>query len=223
MTMSRWTWTALALLAFVPSARGQEPSPAAPEPAARSQSSPEAHEFSRGVSPTPLRIQVVFSKYQGETKVASLPYTLTCNAGERGPGGPAILRMGVEVPVPVAMGTAKEGAAGFQSIQYKNVGTNIDCRAGGPSADGRFRLELNIEQSSIYSVEDKGRRAGGAGGDVRAPVVPEVGAGGMPMFRTFRASFVPMLRDGQTVQYTAATDPVSGEVVKIDVTVTVVK
>jgi hypothetical protein len=43
------------------------------------------------------------------------------------------------------------------------------------------------------------------------------------MFRSFRASFVPLLRDGQTVQYTAATDPVSGEVVKIDVTVTVLK
>jgi hypothetical protein len=32
-----------------------------------------------------------------------------------------------------------------------------------------------------------------------------------------------MLRDGQSTQYTAATDPVSGEVLKIDVTLTVVK
>jgi hypothetical protein len=221
MKMSRWTWTALALLAFVPSVRGQDPSPPAPEAPARSQSSADARDPSRGSSPTPLRVQVVFSKYQGETKVGSLPYTLTCNAGDR---NPALLRMGIEVPVPVPIGPAKENAAVFQSVQYKNVGTSIDCRAGLAAADGRFRLELNIEQSSIYStVEDKGRRAGGASGDGRAPSVNEAGAGGVPMFRTFRAQFVPMLRDGQTVQYTAATDPVSGEVVKIDVTVTVVK
>lgn len=204
MTMSRWTWTALALLAFVPAAMAQDPSPP-PEAPARS-------------SPTPLRVQVVFSKYQGEAKVGSLPYTITCNAGDR---NPAVLRMGIEVPVPMPIGPSKENASVFQSIQYKNVGTSIDCRAGIAGADGRFRLELNIEQSSIYSTpDDKGRRAGGGSGDGRAQNVNE---GGVPMFRTFRATFVPLLRDGQTVQYTAATDPVSGEVVKIDVTVSVVR
>jgi hypothetical protein len=153
--------------------------------------------------------------------VGSLPYTITCNAGDR---NPAVLRMGIEVPVPVPMGSAKEGNTIFPSIQYKNVGTSIDCRAGLAAADGRFRLELNIEQSSIYaSADDKSRRAGGPSGDARAPGVAEVGSGGVPVFRTFRATFVPLLRDGQTVQYTAATDPVSGEVVKIDVTVNVVK
>jgi hypothetical protein len=221
MRMSRWTWTTLAVLACVPLARAQDPSPAAPEAPGRSQPPADARDPWRGLPPTPLRVQVVFSKYQGETKVASLPYTLICNAGER---APAVLRMGIEVPVPMPAGTSKEGSAVFQSIQYKNVGTSIDCRAGGPAPDGRFRLELNVEQSSIYStVEDKGRRAGGGSGEGRAPSAAEVGPGGVPMFRTFRATFVPMLRDGQTVQYTAATDPVSGEVVKIDVTVTVVK
>lgn len=209
MTMSRWTWTALALLAFVPRARGQDPSPAAPEAPARSQSSPDVRDASRGSSPTPLRVQVVFTKYQGETKVASLPYTLTCNTGER---QPAVLRMGIEVPVPVPL----KDSSGL-SIQYKSVGTNIDCRAGVPSPDGRFRLDLQVEQSSIYSApEDKERRP-------KPPGMTDAGPAGVPMFRTFRSTFNPILRDGQTVQYTAATDPVSGEVVKIDVTVNVVK
>ena len=44
-----------------------------------------------------------------------------------------------------------------------------------------------------------------------------------PLAPTFKSTFVPILRDGQTAQYTAATDPVIGEVVKIDVTVTVLK
>jgi hypothetical protein len=220
MTMSRWTWTALALLAFVPSARGQDPNPPAPEAPARSQSTPDVRDSSRALAPTPLRVQVVFSKYQGETKVASLPYTLTCNTGER---QAAVLRMGIEVPVPVARLKDKEGTP-TTSFEYKNVGTNIDCRAGMASPDGRFRLDLTVEQSSIYSVpDDKARRAPSVGGEGKPGGVTDVGIGGVPMFRTFRSTFNPILRDGQTVQYTSATDPVSGEVVKIDVTVNVVK
>jgi hypothetical protein len=218
MRMSRRTWTALALLAFIPSARAQDPSPPAPEASTRSQSSADARDPSRGLAPTPLRVQVVFSKYQGETKVASLPYTLTCNTGER---QAAVLRMGIEVPVPVAR--LKEGAP-TTSFEYKNVGTNIDCRAGMASPDGRFRLDLAVEQSSIYSVPDeKARRVPSVGGEGKSGGVTDVGIGGVPMFRTFRSTFNPILRDGQTVQYTSATDPVSGEVVKIDVTVNVVK
>ena len=45
----------------------------------------------------------------------------------------------------------------------------------------------------------------------------------MPSFRNFNSSFTALLRDGQTMQYTSATDPVSGEVMKIDVTVAVMK
>jgi hypothetical protein len=199
MKMKMGTWAALALLSFPPDARAQEQA--------------ETKEPRRGV--TPLKVQIVFSKYQGEKKVASLPYTLTCNSDRN----PAMLRMGIEVPVPVAF--AKEGAPSFQ---YKNVGTNIDCRAGAIE-DGRFRLELSIEQSSLYSVgEDKVRRAGATEGEGRPGWgVTDTPLGGAPMFRNFRSTFVPILRDGQTVQYTTATDPVSGEVVKIDVTLTVLK
>lgn len=200
MTMRTWTWAALAVLAFVPSARAQEKAETADMPR---------------VGITPLRVQLVFSKYQGEKKVASLPYTLTCNANDR---NPALLRMGIEVPVP--MTPSKDGPPSFS---YKNVGTNIDCRATALQ-DGRFRLELNVEQSSIYSaVEEKGRRVG-MEGEVRPGWgVTDTPLGGAPMFRTFRSTFVPILRDGQTVQYTAATDPVSGEVVRIDVALTVLK
>ena len=37
----------------------------------------------------------------------------------------------------------------------------------------------------------------------------------MPLFRGFNATLDPVLRDGQTVQTVASTDPVTGEVVKI--------
>ena len=45
----------------------------------------------------------------------------------------------------------------------------------------------------------------------------------VPSFRSFNSSFMAVLRDGQTMQYTSATDPVSGEVMKIDLTATVMK
>ena len=48
-------------------------------------------------------------------------------------------------------------------------------------------------------------------------------AGDRPLFRSFNVGLNPMLRDGQTIQTVATTDPVSGEVVKIDVTLDVVK
>ena len=71
------TWAGLALLLLVPAAGAQEKEKTeAPAPA-------EAH-----ARFTPLRVQVVFSKYQGEKRVASLPYTLTCNAGSGFPTSP---------------------------------------------------------------------------------------------------------------------------------------
>jgi len=167
----------------------------------------------------PLRVQIVVSKQQEDRKFASMPYTLICNAddGRPGPGvvgsGPTVsaVRMGIEVPIP----EVKDGAT---NIQYRNVGTKLDCQAWALE-DGRYRLELGVEQSSIQpnrqqpNVDAEGKR------------VPEkmVSANDMPLFRSFKASFVPILKDGQAAEFTSATDPVSGEVVKIDVKVTVLK
>jgi hypothetical protein len=182
-----------------------------PAPAQDAPASPKPEAAPRRTGPTvPLRVQILFTKLQGERKVASLPYTLVCNADEA--RVPSRVRMGIEVPV-----AAKEENAPTR-FQYKNVGTNIDCNAS-PSGDGRYRLNLGIEQSSIYSgPETRTPRA-----DAPTWTPADVAAGGAPLFRTFSTTFSPILRDGETSQYTVATDPVSGEVVKIDVTVTVVK
>jgi hypothetical protein len=45
----------------------------------------------------------------------------------------------------------------------------------------------------------------------------------VPTFRSFRSSNVVVLKDGQSTEFAAATDKISGEVVKVDVTLTVVK
>ena len=69
---------------------------------------------------------------------------------------------------------------------------------------------LTVENSTSVA-----RRGGSRGGRPRPRPAP--------LFRTFNATLDPILRDGQTIQAIASTDPVSGEVVKIDVTLNVVK
>ncbi len=143
----------------------------------------------------PLKLLVVFSRYQGEKKVSSLPYTLSVNAE----GRPARLRMGIQVPIQTM-------ANNTPTVQYKDASNNLDCSVETLDA-GRFKVSCSLEQGSIYEAEP-GR-----------PMTSPAG----PVLRTFRSETDLLLRDGQTTQYTAATDPVSGEMLKIDMTLTVVK
>ena len=45
----------------------------------------------------------------------------------------------------------------------------------------------------------------------------------IPTFKSFLSTNTVILKDGQTMQYTTATDKVTGEVTKVDVSVTVLK
>jgi hypothetical protein len=156
-----------------------------------------------------VRVQLVISRFQGDRKLVSLPYTLLVSTG----GARARMRMGVDTPVPV---TSTSDGKQTTSIQYRNVGTNIDC-AAWDRGDGRYQLSIGVENSSALALE-KGPSSGGN----PAPLV-DASPTGSPLFRRFDANLDPWLRDGQTVQTVASTDPVSGEVVKIDVTLNVVK
>jgi hypothetical protein len=172
----------------------------------------------------PLQVRVVVSRYQGEKKVASLPYEVSVSANVGGQA--AQLRMGADVPVPNTTflpgppqpptptptptekpAPPKPPAPPFTSFNYKAIGTNIDCSAF-TTEDGRFRVHLSIEDSSVYTEVQ----------DASLPI-----AGKVPVFRSFRSSNTLVLRDGQSRQFTAATDRISGEVVRVDVTLTVLK
>ena len=155
-------------------------------------------------SPTTLRVQLVVSRHQGEKKISSLPYTLTVNTAERTTGRSS-LRLGTQVPITTMSRQGNEANSPMvPTVQYRDIGTNIDCFATTLD-DGRFKLDLTVEDSSV----DKD-----AGG---------LATGAHPVFRSFRTTDSVMLRDGQTAQYSSATDKVSGEVWKVDVTLTVVK
>lgn len=154
-----------------------------------------------------LKLTLVFSRYQGEKKLSSVPYVVPVTTND---GGTSI-RMGTRVPVlSTVFGAAAPGATSVPqaSYTYQNVGTEIDCSATTID-DSTFLFNVTVSDSSVYYA-DKSE-------------VPSTTLSGIPAFRNFSAKFVAVLRDGQSTQYVAATDPVSGQVVKIDATLNLLK
>jgi hypothetical protein len=159
------------------------------------------------VRPIPLKIQIVFTEFEGEKKVKSMPYTsvFSADAG-RGPDA-AKLRIGSRVP----LYTGREGG-----LQFVDVGTNLDCRADRLD-DGRFGLRLSLERSWVESdvrvaVDHSIAQPGGTPGEFKEPVIGQ-----------YKIDVYLVVRDGQTVESTVATDPLTGKILKIELTLTALK
>jgi hypothetical protein len=149
-----------------------------------------------------VKVQVVLSRYEGDRKTSSLPFTLLATAN----GDRAQVRAGGRFAVEQATVADNKPATSFQ---YVDVGTNIDC--GVKTAEnGKFSVFLSINDSSVIDRQTPAR-AGGAG-------LPN-----LPTFRNFNYTNSILLKDGESKQFVAASDKVSGDVVKIDVTVNVEK
>ena len=160
-------------------------------------------------SGTTLKVQVTISETEGEKKVVSLPYTYFLRAGDGGPGSPwTKLRMGSRIPVY----TGKDSG-----MQYLDVGTNIDSRAFS-SDNGRFDVTLNLERSWVEGdVLVPMERATTQPADAHTSPFRE------PVIRQFKTELTLPMRDGQTTQSTLATDPLSGKVLSLIITINVVK
>jgi len=182
-------------------------------PLGRAQEKPKAEEKPKSeAQSTPAKALIVFTEYDGDKKVKSLPYTLYINAPdapELRPGTWARLRIGSRVPVYTG------GTTG--NMTYVDVGTNIDARAAH-TGNGRFLLYLNLERSWVE-------------GDVSVPVAKsdgsasETSAGHFrePIIRQFKTELDLKVREGQVVESTMATDPLSGRVLKVEVSISLVK
>jgi hypothetical protein len=155
-----------------------------------------------GKNVVPLKVTVIFNEYDGEKKLSSLPYALFLKADESSRFVGRV-RMGVRVPIWTG---GKDSA-----IQYQDVGSNLDCSAQA-AEDGKYMLDLSLERSSIYPTSS----------EYPAASKPEEQPH-QPLLRQFRANLALMLRDGQTTQNTIATDPLNGHIVKVEVTLNVVK
>jgi len=176
-------------------------------------------------SPATLKIQVTITEHEGEKKVTNLPYTFFLRAGEGGPTSPwTKLRTGSRVPV--ATGSFQSSGGGGSTavnplvntqFQYIDVGTNIDARAVAAD-DGRYDLSLNLERSWVEgSVTIPGDKQTTTPGDVNSGLFKQ------PIIRQFKTEFTLPMHDGQTSLCTQSTDPGSGRVLTISVTMNVVK
>ena len=146
-------------------------------------------------SQTVLKVEIVISRYEGSGNPQKKVSSLPYELTVLANDKTASLRMGSQFPM-----TTKDG-----TFQYVDIGTNIDCVAK-TADDGRFKLDVTINDRSANQ-----RRSS----EGQAPGVPEL--------RNFQTNNVLMLRDGQSTQFTAATDKTSGEVVKVEVTLKVEK
>jgi hypothetical protein len=168
----------------------------------KSTRAPDAKVSDTSKNIVPLKVTVVFTEYDGEKKLSSLPYALFLKADENSRFVGRV-RMGVRVPIWTG---GKESA-----IQYQDVGSNLDCSAQA-AEDGKYMLDLSLERSSIYPNSSEYPAASKPDEQPHQPLV-----------RQFRANLALMLRDGQTTQNTVATDPLNGHTVKVEVTLNVVK
>jgi len=208
VTALRSTMTALIAVALGVTLSAQTPAP--PAPFNPEQPAPGSAPPARGAKAPaiPLEVQIVLSRYQGEKRVSSMPYVMAVNAnGERGS-----LNMGAEVAIPNSTFAPSDPSKPqpIVSFNYRPIGTAIICGAITTAEEGRFELNISVDDSSVYLKED-------------SVAASPAAVSNMPAFRSFKSRNTLLLRDGQTRQYTAATDRVSGETIRIDVTLKVVK
>jgi hypothetical protein len=167
--------------------------------AARAQDKQPAPDSKREVS---LKVQVVFEEYDGQKKIASLPYAFRVVTN----GNNSSIRDGLRVPIVTGGSTSDQANHQFQ---YMDVGANIDCNAW-PSDEGAYKVKLNVQRTFLFSPDEL------------KPAVDlnkaTIGAGGNPVVQTFNSSFFLLMRDNQTIEAASVTNPLNGRVLKVLVT-----
>lgn len=184
----------MAILTLSPSLLAQDSTPPPKPEAAKPAAAPSRTYI-------PLRLQITISRYQGDKKIGNLPYSLSL-----GIGGPRVqFRVGAQVPYAT---TSLSDGVKTPSYSYRDVGVGIDVSGQVIVEAGLYKMDITVSDTSVSSSSQiQG-----------APAIT-----GVPIFRNFSTGGTVMLRDGQTTQLTAAGDPITGETMRVDVTLTVVK
>lgn len=163
-----------------------------------------------------VQVEVALTRWQGEKKTSSLPFVLIINAPSRGEGRTS-LRMGVDVPVGTSTSSSTQttGAQGNSpratetaksETVFRNVGTDIDGQVARVD-ESTFTVYVNVRDSSIFGSDPS-----------KPPTIADPTA-----FRTFNASNSLPMKDGQTRLFGLATDKITGETMRIEVKLTVLK
>jgi len=142
----------------------------------------------------PVKLLVVISTFEGDKKVSSMPYTLMATAN----GNQVSFNSSTNMPIP-------NGTSGGYS--YTNVGTNLVCTVATEA--GSFKVTLNFSDKTVIS-----NKAPAAATSSTAKPLDS------PSFHDVSYSSAVNIKDGETKQLISAPDKVTGEILKIDVTLT---
>ena len=141
----------------------------------------------------PVKLQVVVSTYDGDRKVSSMPYTMLATAN----GSEVIFTSSSNIPI-------QNGASG--ATTYTNLGTTLRCTV--TTEAGSFKVSVNFDDKSIMAS----RASAAVTGATRAP--------DSVTFHSVNYNSAISMKDGETKELISAPDKVTGEIVKIDVTLT---
>jgi hypothetical protein len=194
-------------------------------------------------APTPrpdqiIKVDVVLSRDQAEKRVSNMPFTLWVDIPGDAPlnnaFGQASLRVGMDVPIGATSATTTQSrttpAGNAQNTtgvieattkpEYRNLGTSIDVMTSA-QVDGRYRVRVNLSDTSVFDPDAQRTAALVARG--LAPANPSNRTSDASAFRTLQFTNTLPMRDGQAVEFASATDRITGETVKLTVTITLVK
>ncbi|HUL75624.1 MAG TPA: hypothetical protein VL691_00040 [Vicinamibacteria bacterium] len=159
-------------------------------PVARAQEPPAAKQAEAEKAPGKrLHVRFQETRQRGESATPARPSVLVLHAD----GKPARVFLGTQVTLTTSDKTAP-------ATLFKNAGVEAEVTAT-TLADGRYRLDVKFEEGGVLT------------GDEGAP------PGDNPILRIVRGKSRLVLREGETVPFVSAVDPVTGEVVHVDVTV----
>jgi hypothetical protein len=139
-----------------------------------------------------LRLQFLETRQRGDVVTVSRASTLLLHADT----GSAYLFVGTQLAI-----TQNEKEAA--TTNFKNAGVTVRVEVTA-LPDGRYRLESEYEDS-----QKRGLAVERAPGPVTA---------GNPVLQTVKAKSVLTLREGENVPFANAVDPVTGEVVRVELT-----
>jgi len=142
----------------------------------------------------PVKLQFVITAYEGDRKVSSVPYTLLATAN----GGQVTFLNGINVPIQTGEG----------KTTYTNIGTNITCTV--TTEAGNYRIAINFDEKSVIVAKAPATPAGTV-----ITKLPD-----SPSFRNVSYVGTITIKEGETKQLISVPDKATGEVEKVEVTLT---
>ena len=143
----------------------------------------------------PVKLLVVISTFEGDKKVSSMPYTLLATAN----GNQVTFNSSSRMPIPASNGGG--------TPSYTNIGTTLQCTV--TSDAGSFKVTITFSDNTVLPNKSP---AGSATAPARNP--------DYATFHDVTYTSAVSMKDGETKQVISAPDKVTGEVIKIDVTLT---